>query len=159
VKIGKKSLEKVEEDMLCFPPNQLLSPLSPPTQTRALQGKLPPEQTLAYTARVAELEQKRRELLLRQMGGGAVQVEAPSFQPLNFKCDILVQALVSYATWVSLHTGVGEELQRVAASNGTLHQHRHGGTPRGVRESARKDLVERLRWGAVRVENPVDPQL
>ena len=81
---------------------------SPPVSSRFRQGKIPPDQTRAYAARVKELEQRRRDLLERQLG-------------------------------------VGEELQRVAASNGTLHQHRHGGTPRGARANARKDLVERLR--------------
>ena len=61
-------------------------------QDALAKGKLPPEQTAAYLARVKELEIKRRELLERQMG-------------------------------------VGEELQRVATTNGTLNNHRHGGTP------------------------------
>ena len=59
-------------------------PSNPHTLSRAhtkQQGKLPPDQTMAYTARVKELEQKRRELLQRQLG-------------------------------------VGEELQRVASTNG-----------------------------------------
>ena len=41
--------------------------------------------------------------------------------------------------------GVGEELQRVATTNGTLNNHRHGGTPRAQKENARRELVDRLR--------------
>ena len=77
-------------------------------QDALAKGKLPPEQTAAYLARVKELEIKRRELLERQMG-------------------------------------VGEELQRVATTNGTLNNHRHGGTPRAQKENARRELVDRLR--------------
>lgn len=40
---------------------------------------------------------------------------------------------------------VGEKLQRAATTNGTLNQHRHGGTPRVEREHNRSQLVARLR--------------
>ena len=40
---------------------------------------------------------------------------------------------------------VGEKLQRAATTNGTLNQHRHGGTPRPEREHNRRELVDRLR--------------
>jgi hypothetical protein len=40
---------------------------------------------------------------------------------------------------------VGEKLQRAATTNGTLNQHRHGGTPRPEREHKRRELVDRLR--------------
>ena len=77
-------------------------------QDAMAKGKLPPEQARAYEKRVKELEQRRRELLQRQLG-------------------------------------VGEELSRVSAANGTSDKHRHGGTPREVKEGQRVAMVERLK--------------
>ena len=67
-------------------------------QDAIARGKLPPEQTAAYAARVKELEAKRRHLLKMQMEQN-------------------------------------ENLQAVATKNGTLNQHRHGGTPRADKEA------------------------
>ena len=76
-------------------------------QDAIARGKLPPEQTAAYAARVKELEAKRRHLLKMQMEQN-------------------------------------ENLQAVATKNGTLNQHRHGGTPRADKEAKRREMIERV---------------
>ena len=38
-----------------------------------------------------------------------------------------------------------ENLQAVATKNGTLNQHRHGGTPRADKEAKRREMIERVR--------------
>ena len=77
-------------------------------QDAIARGKLPPEQTAAYAARVKDLEAKRRHLLKMQMEQN-------------------------------------ENLQAVATKNGTLNQHRHGGTPRADKEAKRREMIERVR--------------